>query len=84
MTFIAVQGLPSFITFPTNGSRLSRLPRLKPRTIPLSTWLVQVFLLVCTSLLNNWAFAYRVPLTVQIVVRSSGKCPVYLYRLLIS
>ncbi|KAF8575202.1 UAA transporter [Ramaria rubella] len=72
MTFIAAQALPSFVTFGTKEDRLGWLPRLKTRAVPLSTWLVQVILLVCMSLLNNWAFAYRVPLTVQIVVRSSG------------
>ncbi|KAF8478266.1 UAA transporter [Gautieria morchelliformis] len=85
MFFIAMQALPSFITFRAKGSRSSWLPRLKPRAIPLSTWLVQVLLLVCMSLLNNWAFAYRVPLTVQIVVRSSGKYrPVFVMRLAVS
>ncbi|KAF8507968.1 UAA-domain-containing protein [Hysterangium stoloniferum] len=73
MTFIAAQGLPSFIIFKTKDNHSSWIPRLKPRAIPLSTWLVQVILMVCTSLLNNWAFSYNVPLTVQIVVRSSGE-----------
>ena len=73
MSFIAVQALPSFITFRTKARGWNWIPRLKPRAIPLSTWLVQVLLFVFMSLLNNWAFAYRVPLTVQIVIRSSGK-----------
>lgn len=35
-------------------------------------WLVQVFILTSMSLLNNWAFAFHVPLTLQIVFRSAG------------
>lgn len=73
MSFIAVQALPSFITFRTEARGWNWIPRLTSRAIPLSTWLVQVLLFVFMSLLNNWAFAYRVPLTVQIVIRSSGK-----------
>lgn len=73
MAFIATHTLPSFITFQSNVHTSTWIPRLKPRAVPLSTWLVQVLLLVCMSLLNNWAFGYHVPLTVQIVVRSSGE-----------
>lgn len=36
-------------------------------------WLVQVFILTSMSLLNNWAFAFHVPLTLQIVFRSAGQ-----------
>ncbi|KAG9018008.1 golgi uridine diphosphate-N- acetylglucosamine transporter [Tulasnella sp. 427] len=35
-------------------------------------WLAQVFILTSMSLLNNWAFAFHVPLTLQIVFRSAG------------
>ncbi len=35
-------------------------------------WLFQVVLLVSVSLLNNWAFGFRVPLAIQILIRSAG------------
>lgn len=41
-------------------------------------WLAQVFILTSMSLLNNWAFAFHVPLTLQIVFRSAG--PSFLTR----
>lgn len=68
MAFVTIQSLPRFLTF----YEPYRLPRLKPRHIPLSQWAVQVLVLTAGSLLNNWAFAYHVPLTVQIVFRSAG------------
>ena len=69
MLFIAVHSLPSFLTF--QGG--SWFPRLKPRQVPLSRWLTQVLLVVTSSLLNNWAHFYNVPLTIIIVFRSAGK-----------
>ncbi|GJJ11311.1 hypothetical protein Clacol_005543 [Clathrus columnatus] len=71
MAFIAAQGLFSFVTF-RRGDHLTWIPRLKPAVIPRSTWLMQVLLMFGMSLLNNWSFSYKVPLTVQIIVRSSG------------
>ncbi|CAA7261440.1 unnamed protein product [Cyclocybe aegerita] len=69
MLFISLQSLPSFLLF----SRSSTLPRLKPRQVPLRQWAMQVLVLTAGSLLNNWAFAYKVPLTILIVFRSAGK-----------
>jgi len=68
MLFITIQSLPSFLSFPAP----SLLPRLKPRQVPLTQWALHVLLLTTGSLLNNWAFAFDVPLTVQIVFRSAG------------
>ncbi|KAI0352296.1 UAA transporter [Trametes cingulata] len=68
MLFITVQSLPSFLTFPKG----SVIPRLKPRHVPLRNWATQVLVLTSGSLLNNWVFAFSVPLTVQIVFRSAG------------
>ncbi|KAF5350305.1 hypothetical protein D9757_013194 [Collybiopsis confluens] len=48
------------------------IPRLKPRQVPLSQWASQVIVHTTGSLLNNWAFAFNVPLTVLIVFRSAG------------
>ncbi|KAF9013371.1 UAA transporter [Cyathus striatus] len=67
MLFITLHSLPSFLLF-NNGY----LPRLRPRQVPLPQWGLQVLVLLTGSLLNNWAFAYNVPLTVQIVFRSAG------------
>ncbi|KAI0763779.1 UAA transporter family-domain-containing protein [Trametes elegans] len=68
MLFITVQSLPSFLIFP----KASLLPKLKPRHVPLKNWAIQVLVLTSGSLLNNWVFAFSVPLTVQIVFRSAG------------
>lgn len=68
MLFITTHSLPSFLEFPTNGG----LPRLKPRHVPLSSWALQVLVLTSGSLMNNWVFAFSVPLTIQIVFRSAG------------
>lgn len=77
MLFITTQSLPSFLTFKPNYY----FPRLKPRQVPLGQWAIQVFVLTTGSLLNNWAFAYQVPLTVLIVFRSAGRArSFYLYN----
>ncbi|KAI0819661.1 UAA transporter [Trametes gibbosa] len=68
MLFITLQSLPSFFTFPKG----SIIPSLRPRNVPLRDWALQVLVLASGSLLNNWVFAYSVPLTVQIVFRSAG------------
>ncbi|KAJ7718130.1 UAA transporter [Mycena maculata] len=68
VVFIAAQGLPEFLVVPPGH----RFPRLKPRQVPLRHWAAQVILVTTTSLLNNWAFAYSVPLTILIVFRSAG------------
>ncbi|KAH7105321.1 UAA-domain-containing protein [Auriculariales sp. MPI-PUGE-AT-0066] len=46
--------------------------RLKPRKIPIRVWLIQVALFLLTSLLNNIAFGYKVPMGVHIIFRSGG------------
>ncbi|KAJ7081374.1 UAA transporter [Mycena belliarum] len=66
--FIAAQSLPAFLVFHPGY----RLPRFKPRQVPLKDWAFQVLLLLSSSLLNNWAFAYNIPLTILIVFRSAG------------
>jgi UDP-xylose/UDP-N-acetylglucosamine transporter B4 len=69
MFFIALQSLPSFLNFSQPGF----VPRLKPRQVPLAQWALQVLVLISGTLLNNWAFAYNVPLTILIVFRSAGE-----------
>jgi hypothetical protein len=75
MLFITAQQLPSFITWDTSSSSSSRpwLPRLKPRQVPISQWLLQVTTFASGTLLNNLVFAFSVPPTIQIVFRSAGK-----------
>ncbi|CAE7118567.1 unnamed protein product [Rhizoctonia solani] len=46
--------------------------RFKPLKIPLSRWIVQVVLFLVTSLLNNAAFKYSIPMAVHIIFRSGG------------
>lgn len=66
--FVTVLSLPSFLSFSSGGI----IPRLKPRQVPLTQWGLQVFVFTASSLLNNWSFAYNVPLPLQIVFRSAG------------
>lgn len=47
-------------------------PMLKRPAVPLRRWAVQVVLYFATSLLNNTAFAYDIPMSVHIVFRSGG------------
>ncbi|KAK7045995.1 golgi uridine diphosphate-N-acetylglucosamine transporter [Paramarasmius palmivorus] len=73
MVFITVQSIPLFLILPRNtqGKATSWIPRLKPRQVPLAEWILQVFVLTSGTLLNNWAFAFNVPLAVMIVFRSA-------------
>ncbi|CCM02549.1 uncharacterized protein FIBRA_04652 [Fibroporia radiculosa] len=68
MCFITLHSLPSFLRW----DQQTYTPRLQRRHIPLRQWIAQVLVLTSSSLLNNWAYAYQVPLTVQIVFRSAG------------
>ncbi|KAK0222042.1 UAA transporter [Armillaria fumosa] len=68
MMFISLQSLPSFVTY----SPEAWIPRFKSRQVPLRNWATQVLVLSTGSLLNNWAFAFNVPLTVLMVFRSAG------------
>jgi len=69
--FITVQTLPQFLTWPL-APRETWLPSIKARQVPVRQWIFQVLVHTAGSLLNNWAFAFRVPLTIQIVFRSAG------------
>jgi solute carrier family 35 (UDP-xylose/UDP-N-acetylglucosamine transporter), member B4 len=68
MLFISTQALPTFLTF-------TPFPTLRPRHIPIHTWLYQVLIITSTGLLNNWAYAFNVPFTILIVFRSAGMFP---------
>jgi len=71
MLFITIQSLPYFVEW-RKSRRGIVFPALKQRQAPISHWGTQVFLLTTGSLLNNWVYAFHVPLTVQIVFRSAG------------
>ncbi|KAL7275127.1 golgi uridine diphosphate-N-acetylglucosamine transporter [Rhizina undulata] len=45
---------------------------LKPLTIPLHRWLIQVTLFFSVSILNNLAFSYNISVPVHIILRSGG------------
>ncbi|KAK6974601.1 DUF1992 domain-containing protein [Favolaschia claudopus] len=68
---ISLHGLPTHLFWSKNNNGL-RLPRFKPRRIPLTSYLVQVALFYFISLLNNAAFSYRIPMSVHIIFRSGG------------
>ncbi|KZT74481.1 UAA transporter, partial [Daedalea quercina L-15889] len=61
--------LPRFIVL-----RHSPIPHfaLRKRRVPLAPYALQVLLFVSTSLLNNAAFAYAIPMSVHIIFRSGG------------
>ncbi|EAU80565.2 UDP-N-acetylglucosamine transporter [Coprinopsis cinerea okayama7 len=63
---ISLHGLQRHVTWTRYG------PRFKPRRIPLLPYLGQVSLFYILSLLNNAAFAYRIPMPVHIIFRSGG------------
>ncbi|KAH8828254.1 UAA transporter [Flagelloscypha sp. PMI_526] len=68
MLFITLQSLPTFLHRPHGHW----MPRLKPRNIPLREWMFQVAVMSSASLLNNWVYAYKVPMTLMIVFRSAS------------
>lgn len=47
-------------------------PRLRTPAVPVSRWAMQVLLYFASSLLNNSAFAFHVPVPVHIIFRSGG------------
>ena len=63
---ISLHGLPKFLVWTRYG------PRFRPRRVPITQYLIQVVLFYLVSLLNNAAFAYRIPMAVHIIFRSGG------------
>ncbi|KAF9498213.1 UAA transporter [Pleurotus eryngii] len=64
--FITLHGLPSHLNWTPYG------PRLRPRVIGLPPYIAQVFLFYSISLINNAAFAFKIPMAVHIIFRSGG------------
>lgn len=67
---VAIHGLPKHLT--VTRWRGILIPRLKPRRVPLSVYIVQVVLFSLLSILNNKAFSYLIPMPVHIIFRSGG------------
>ena len=67
---IAIHGFPKH--FIVTRWRGIPIPKLKPRQIPFSAYIVQVVLFSLLSILNNKAFSYLVPMPVHIIFRSGG------------
>jgi len=67
---VAIHGLPKHLTI--TRWRGIPIPKLKPRKVPLSVYIVQVVLFCLLSILNNKAFSYLVPMPVHIIFRSGG------------
>lgn len=45
---------------------------IKPRAIPLRSWIIYTAYFVSVNLLNNWAFAYKISVPLHIILRSGG------------
>jgi len=65
--FISIHGLITNITFDHNW-----FPSLRPRVIPITSYIQQVTLFYFISLLNNAAIGYQIPIPVHIIFRSGG------------
>ncbi|SNX82251.1 related to YEA4 - uridine diphosphate-N-acetylglucosamine transporter [Melanopsichium pennsylvanicum] len=63
-----LSSLPHFLLFSSQFPFIG----LRKRKVPLHRWIVQVAFYLSTSLLNNMAFAFDVPMAVHIVFRSGG------------
>ncbi|KAI3998318.1 UAA transporter [Schizophyllum commune Loenen D] len=63
---ISLFGLRQHIVWTDHG------PRLRPRRVKLAIYCAQVVLHFLISMLNNAAFAYRIPMAVHIIFRSAG------------
>lgn len=75
---IALYGLAGHLRWTWLG------PRLKPRRIHIVPYIGQVVLFYGISMLNNWAFAYNIPMPVHIIFRSGGLVVSMLFGWLIS
>ncbi|PYI27768.1 UAA transporter [Aspergillus indologenus CBS 114.80] len=64
----AIVTVPDFIS-PSAGFRSLYL---RPRAIPLRSWVVYTAFFISVNLLNNWAFAYKISVPLHIILRSGG------------
>ncbi|BEI84960.1 hypothetical protein CcaverHIS002_0503610 [Cutaneotrichosporon cavernicola] len=49
-------------------------PIWRRNVVPIKRWMVQVVLFFAVSLMNNYAFGLKIPVTVHIIFRSGGLC----------
>ncbi|VDB86790.1 unnamed protein product [Peniophora sp. CBMAI 1063] len=68
---VSLHGIRKFLYFERGPLGLP-LPKMRPRRVPLTPYLIQVVLYTAISSLNNAAFAYKIPMTVHIIFRSGG------------
>lgn len=68
---VSLHGMRKFLVFTPGPFRIP-LPMFRPRRVPLAPYIVQVVLYSTISLLNNAAFAYKIPMSVHIIFRSGG------------
>ncbi|OXC68755.1 hypothetical protein AYX13_02681, partial [Cryptococcus neoformans] len=71
--FVAVQNLSSQVELARSRSGIL-YPKLKTRNVPLKRWVIQVILFFAVSLMNNYAFGLKIPVTIHIIFRSGGLC----------
>ncbi|KAJ6088269.1 UDP-N-acetylglucosamine transporter yea4 [Penicillium sp. IBT 16267x] len=64
----AIFTLPHFISFSAGPRNLF----IRPRAIPLRSWLIYTAFFVSVNMLNNWAFAYKISVPLHIIIRSGG------------
>jgi UDP-xylose/UDP-N-acetylglucosamine transporter B4 len=64
---MAIEGFITNLEFSPSG-----MPKLKERHIPLTRWFIVVILFYSSSLLNNIAFGYDIPMILHIVFRSAS------------
>jgi len=71
---VSLRGLPNLleITYPNKNHGLLPMIHLKRPRIPLRAYIIQVILFLFVSILNNMAFAYKIPMPVHIIFRSGG------------
>ncbi|KAL2216874.1 putative UPD-GlcNAc transporter (Mnn2-2) [Thermoascus aurantiacus ATCC 26904] len=60
--------LPAFLSFSAGPRSLF----LRPRAVPIKSWLIYTAFFMTVNLLNNWAFAYKISVPLHIILRSGG------------
>ncbi|WVW87021.1 hypothetical protein I302_109077 [Kwoniella bestiolae CBS 10118] len=72
--YVTITTLSSQLTWKKIPKVSVPYPTFKPRKVPIGRWGVQVVLFLAVSLMNNYAFGLKIPVTVHIILRSGGLC----------